>query len=348
MRWVFDPEIEHPDEEYLYGYSVAADDMREYRISVVQQTLIVEVGENTAAIQQYLKWRQSKGDAYFAEEILRREKAAAQLHVRREEEHKSRLDAEVDVKARRADYIETLRAKMFRLQTSDASGIRGFITERNIPYLVHFTRIENLQSILENGIVPRAFLAPGFHYNDEMRLDGFPESSSLSVSFPNWQMFFRCRCLDTNRGANWAVLTISPETLVNQPCLFSPTNAANRRFQDDGQESFSRRMGLAGLILMFPDDPPGMREIRGLPEKTTTDPQAEILVFDRIHPKQIGVVSLMRPDSNIEALVRRQLPNARLNVGGKLFEPRADYKFWQANAKVPLLGTSSESDNFPF
>jgi hypothetical protein len=67
-------------------------------------------------------------------------------------------------------------------------------------------------------------------------------------------------------------------TLVSG-CLFFPTNAANRRFQDDGQEAFSTCMGLTGLSSMFPDDPPGVREARGLPEKTTTDPQAEILVF---------------------------------------------------------------------
>lgn len=345
MRWVFDPEVEHPDEDFLYGYSVASDDMREYRVSVVQQTLTIEVGGNTAAIEQYLKWRQLKGDAFLAEETSRQKIAVELSQSRLESERQASLQAEEDAKAQRADYIANLKSKMIRRQTTEANGIRNLISERNIPYLVHFTRIENIAGILEHGIIPRTLLSPGFRYNDEMRLDGFPESTSLSISFPNWQMFYRCRCAEKNRGANWVVLAISAETLSTHPCLFFPTNAANRRFQDDGQEAFSTRMGLTGLNSMFPDDPPGVREARGLPEKTTTDPQAEILVFDRVPPEQIGAISLMRSDITTEALIRRQLPTVKLNVGGKLFDPRSDYKFWQVNAKVPLLDTS---DDFPF
>ena len=253
-----------------------------------------------------------------------------------------------EARAQRENHIATLKSKMMNRQTGEAKSIRDFIATRNIPSLVHFTRIENIRSILENGIVPRSLLDPGFHFNDEMRLDRFPESTSLSISFPNWQMFYRCRRAERNQGANWVVLAISTETLVTHPCLFFPTNAANRRFQDDGQEAFSTRMGLIGLNSMFPDDPPGVRQVRGLPEKATTDPQAEILVFDRVLPEQIGAISLMRSDANTEALIRRQMPTVRLNVGGKLFDPRADYKFWQANAIAPLLDTGDDLDDFPF
>lgn len=327
MRWVFDPEMQHPDEEYLHGYSVAADDMREYPVSVVQQTLTIEVGGNIAAIEQYIKWRQSKGDAFLAEKASQRKIVAALAQSSLEEERQARLRAEEDARAQRTGYIAQLKSKMIHRQTTEADGIRHLISERNIPYLVHFTRIENIAGILEHGIIPRTLLAPGFHFNDEMRLDGFPESTSLSISFPNWQMFYRCRCEERNRGANWVVLAISTETLVTHPCLFYSMNAAHRRFQDDGQETYSTRMGLTGLNSMFPDDPPGVREARGLPEKTTTDPQAEILVFNRVHAEQIGAISFMRSDTTTEALIRRQMPTVRLNVGGKLFGPRADYKF---------------------
>ena len=348
MRWVFDPAMEHPDEKYLYGYSVASDDMREYRVSVVRRTLTVEVGGNAAAIEQYLKWRQLEGDVFLAEEASRQRIVAELSQSRLKGERKTSLRVEEDTGTQRADYIATLRSNMICRQNTEKNGIRNLITERNIPYLVHFTRIENLGSILENGIAPRASLVSGFHFNDEMRLDRFPESTSLSISFPNWKMFYYCRCAERNRGANWVVLAISTEILIAHPCLFFPTNAANRRFQDDGHEAFSARMGLTGLNSMFPDDPPGMREARGLPDKTTTDPQAEILVFDRVPPEQIGAISLMRSDANTEALINRQMPTLRLNVGGKLFDPRADYKFWQINAKVPLSDTSGDFDDFPF
>jgi len=268
--------------------------------------------------------------------------------VQRIAQEQTKLHRLQRARAQRENYIATLKSKMMNCQTEDANSIRDFIATRNIPYLVHFTRIENIQSILQNGIAPRASLVPGFYFNDEIRLDGFLESTSLSISFPNWQMFYRCKRAEKNRGANWVVLAISTETLITNPCLFFPTNAANRRFQDDGHEAFSKRMGLTGLNSMFSDDPPGAREARGLPDKTTTDPQAEILIFDPVPPVQIGAISLMRSDANTEALIRRQMPTLRLNVGGKFFYPRADYKFWQADTKVQKLDTSDDFDDFPF
>lgn len=99
---------------------------------------------------------------------------------------------------------------------------------------------------------------------------------------------------------------------------------------------------------MFTDEPPGVREARELPNRTTTDPQAEILVFDRIPPMLIDAISLMRLDTETEAMIRRKIPTLRLNVGGKFFDPRADHKFWQANAKVPLIDSGNYFDDFPF
>lgn len=101
---------------------------------------------------------------------------------------------------KRVDYITFLTSIMMNRQRADENSIRSLIAERNIPCLVHFTQIENISSILQNGILPRTLLAPGYHFNDEMRLDGFSESISLSISFPNWQMFYRCRCAERSRG----------------------------------------------------------------------------------------------------------------------------------------------------
>ena len=292
--------------------------------------------------QEIQRIAQEQAEQYQIEHAKYERERQEVQHVTQEQAELHRLR---EARAQRKNYISTLKSKMINRQTGEANSIRDLIATRNIPYLVHFTRIENIKSILENGIAPRASLASGFHFNDEKRLDGFPESTSLSISFPNWRMFYSCRCAERNRGANWVVLVISTETLTTHPCLFFPTNAANRRFQDDGHETFSTRMGLTGLNSMFPDDPPGVRKARDLPDKTTTDPQAEILVFDRVQPEQIRAISLMRSDDNTEALIRRQMPTVRLNIGGKHFDARADYQFWQANAKAPLLDTS---DDFPF
>ncbi len=62
------------------------------------------------------------------------------------------------------------------------------LRDRKIKYLVHFTDIKNLESILKNGIVPRKTLIDAkidYHYNDNFRLDERIDSSCLSVEYPN-------------------------------------------------------------------------------------------------------------------------------------------------------------------
>lgn len=54
--------------------------------------------------------------------------------------------------------------------------IEKIVSQRNIKLLIHFTRVENLQSILENGLLPRSnFEELGAEplTNDKVRLDGF-------------------------------------------------------------------------------------------------------------------------------------------------------------------------------
>jgi hypothetical protein len=71
--------------------------------------------------------------------------------------------------------------------TPEQQEIKGFVDERNIIRLIHFTRYENLESILTNGLITRDGLN-GFNHtvyvNDSLRLDGHTNSISLSLSFP--------------------------------------------------------------------------------------------------------------------------------------------------------------------
>lgn len=107
-------------------------------------------------------------------------------------------------------------------------------------------------------------------------------------------------------------------------------------------------MGLDALSAMFYDDPQGVRGERGLPSRATTDPQAEVLTFSVVAPERIGAVCLLRQDTEVEAMLRGRLPHAKVSVGGKLFEPRADYRFWQSGARVPYADTTQPQPDIPF
>ena len=85
------------------------------------------------------------------------------------------------------------------------------IRRRNITELCHFTRVSNCESIMKHGLYSRAYLESSnvlsAEYSDEMRLDGHIDAISLSVSFPNYKMFYSKR--NENLDVTWCVLSIS-------------------------------------------------------------------------------------------------------------------------------------------
>ena len=117
----------------------------------------------------------------------------------------------------RADAYRGLRAfaslSLARSGGSDVSTkeLQKNVNERNIQYLVHFTRLSNLDGILEHGIYPRSKLEELPHdvtINDAGRWDYHPDSISLSICFPNYLMFYKYR---KESGDDWVVLVIHPE-----------------------------------------------------------------------------------------------------------------------------------------
>jgi len=120
--------------------------------------------------------------------------------------------------------------------------IEDIIIKRNIKHLIHFTRIENLENILVNGLIPRNAMKDEFvdllsfwmdeneeenggkyFYNDLNRLDNKLDYSCLSVGFPNDKMFYKLKLECPH--AEWVIISISPQILVNHECLFYPCNA---------------------------------------------------------------------------------------------------------------------------
>lgn len=109
--------------------------------------------------------------------------------------------------------------------------IENILRERQIQYLCHFTRLENLESILTHGLIPRADLYNAefnpnpslpIHsiFNDRHRIDGKPNANCLSISFPNSSMFYGLRC--SNDTAQWAVIVLSARILIDKKCAFYP------------------------------------------------------------------------------------------------------------------------------
>lgn len=166
----------------------------------------------------------------------------------------------------------------------EAIGISGIVERRNIKSLFHFSKINNLSGICSQGIVPRANLKEGeFEFCDIYRSDGFLNANCISVSFPQYKMFFLKRV--DNRKQKWVVFEVSTDFLLTKDLAFFERNAASRQVQ---KEIIENRKSVTAFEKMFDEiEHFPSREQTGIPDCYPTDPQAEILVFDRIETEYL-------------------------------------------------------------
>ncbi|WP_460104151.1 DarT ssDNA thymidine ADP-ribosyltransferase family protein [Pseudomonas sp. S2_D10] len=152
--------------------------------------------------------------------------------------------------------------------------------------LVHFTRAANLPSILAHGLYPisrKDEVGINPQINDVLRLDGHLDGTSLSITFPNFRMFFKYR--QENPGVDWVVLGINPSVLWEKNCAFFCRNAADIRMSNQPLQALQTPHAMQGMFAEIPDIQ--SRTDQRLKSFDPTDAQAEVLVFDVIEPQLI-------------------------------------------------------------
>ncbi|MES2337832.1 MAG: DarT ssDNA thymidine ADP-ribosyltransferase family protein [Pseudomonadota bacterium] len=162
--------------------------------------------------------------------------------------------------------------------------IQEIALARKIPLLAHFTRAENVQSILTHGLLPVSVAhSRGIHptINDQHRLDGRLNGTSLSISFPNGSMFFKLR--NENPETDWVILAVSNSILWSKNVLFCRHNAADKKIS----QADSGVLGAPEAFeAMFEEiDGHESRVVQGIKSFDPTDVQAEVLVIDSIEPE---------------------------------------------------------------
>lgn len=194
--------------------------------------------------------------------------------------------------------------------------------QRAITDLVHFTDIENVESIMSRGLLTRNFMDDNqipYYYNDSFRYDNLCGAISLSVTFPNYKMFYKLRC--DNPEKRWGIIILKAEKILDLDCIFCRTNAAN---SDMSNIPVSQRRTFNAFEDMFYERNDISRENMGLPDNYTTDPQAEILVRNNISPSYVKRIYVFNT-SDVEYLNGKEI-NACVNAD--YFQPRCDYSRW--------------------
>lgn len=197
---------------------------------------------------------------------------------------------------------------------------------RDIEYLLHFTRLDNLQSIMEHGLIPRSQLEAEdieATFNDDDRIDDCPNATCLSITFPNYKMFWACR--QSFKDVKWIVLAIKPIVLWEKDCAFCHENAASNAVTCI---PLSARKGIDAFNRLYEEiDGKPSRKVLGISDRAPTNPQAEVLVFDIIEPELIiGVLVENQVVAN-EAKKRYSKIDTQIVKG--FFSPRKDYEHWK-------------------
>lgn len=205
--------------------------------------------------------------------------------------------------------------------------IRKEVNDRDIKILWHFTRLENVDSILEYGLIPRNKLAAYQicpQINDHHRYDGHLNATNISISFPNYKLFYFYRVNDP--CSSWVLIGLSIDLLWKKECIFCIDNAANQYIKN---EYIKSKTGYYGFCRMFQDVEDWPRRTNlDIPPCYPTNPQAEVMVFDIIEPKFIA--GLLLEDESIKKYLEKRIKGVKLISRPDYFGPRKDYKHWSS------------------
>ena len=202
--------------------------------------------------------------------------------------------------------------------------IEAVVKLREIKALAHFTPLDNLQSILINGLLPRFFLDHlqkegrlNFRYVDKTRYDGTLRSC-LSITHPNRLMFQDKRDRKCNAGLSWVVLLIEAlPVLTDSETVYTQGNAAKR--------TAAELEGPEGLKQLFR----GIR--RRKPARFPTSSQSEVRTSKIIDPKLIYAICHDGTSENTATVIREAIKEAGRNrttkalVADEYFDVAASY-----------------------
>jgi hypothetical protein len=195
----------------------------------------------------------------------------------------------------------------------DSTRLKEAIQARNIRYVWHFTQLENLKSILVEGLLPRSelerrSLPPKF--NDLYRLDLQRGAICCSIGHPNYKMFYALR--KRNVADEWVVIAVKPEVLWEKDCAFCVENAASNNVT---RIPLDQRKGIEAFDKLFDDceGKPSRGEL-GLPTGFPTNPQAEILIFDTIEPAYMLGASVQSQETLDNGLTSYLYPDGIGNI----------------------------------
>lgn len=231
------------------------------------------------------------------------------------------------------------RETLLKIKRDQENKIREILERRKIEYLVHFTRIDNLRSILQNGLIPVSMhqkMRITSVRNDEQRIDSKLDCTSCSVGFPNYKLFYTFREYKFP-GQTWAIIVLDKEVLFSPSNIsyYCHTNAAGVFPRVSSVKELCTARAFENMFcesLITKENKLIHRASLEISDHITTDPQAEILISDVIDAGYIGCICF-QTQRDVDEYTQRNgkglLAKFDYQIVPDFFDARKDYMFWK-------------------
>ena len=234
--------------------------------------------------------------------------------------------------------IET-KEHLLRISREQKSKVHEIVKTKNINSLVHFTRQENLPSILMHGLVPvklQQELKIKSLHNDDQRIDEQLDATSLSIEFPNYSLFYKFR-YSQYPNSKWVILIVDKEILFSPTHIvfFCHTNAASVLPHTPNKSELCKAKSFEDLYSDSAFTKEGKEIYRSnlhISYNLPTNPQAEVLISSIIEPQYINRIYFENVNQKDECLNSKgfeKLSEYEHLINPEFFRPRSDFKHWQ-------------------
>ncbi len=213
--------------------------------------------------------------------------------------------------------------------------------KRGVTRFVHFTEVDNLESIIMRGLMPLSLMNGVPKEESARKLNRYEGTDAicLSVEFPNYRTFYHRRCVESDK--TWCVLLLDARKIIERyEPQFYWTNAASKSFLEPRFNAGNRNDPCSAQAfdgMFYQTETPNRfltvtPRAGFIPDKYPTNPQAEIQIYDKITPDCISLVVF----EDQESVARYQ---AAFSFGApactvdqcevNYFAPRADWQEWR-------------------
>ena len=246
------------------------------------------------------------------------------------------------------------------LFSDNAEAARAHVLEsmakRGVTRFVHFTEVDNLESIMMRGLMPLSLMNGVPKEESALKLNRYEGTDAicLSVEFPNYRTFYHRRCVESDK--TWCVLLLDARKVIERyEPQFYWTNAASKSFLEPHFNAGNRNDPCSAQAfdgMFYQAETPNRflavtPRTRFIPDKYPTNPQAEIQIYDKITPDCISLVVF----EDQESVARYQtafpfgapactVDQCEVNY----FAPRADWQEWRGEG---VSDASSEDTSAP-